>query len=83
MTIEARHPEVRKQLSNMLESSITALLLSLRTEVFTDPNCDANLEILTEATAAALATLAKDSQNKDAILRTFALNILDQTKIEG
>lgn len=83
MTIEARHPEVRKQLSSMLESSITALLLSLRTEVFTDPDTDANLEILTEATAAALATLAKDSQNKDAILRTFALNILDQTKIEG
>lgn len=82
MTIETRHPEVRKQLSSMLESSITALLLSLRSEVFTDPDSDTNLEILTEATAAALATLAKDSQNKDSLLRTFALNILDQTKIE-
>lgn len=82
MTTETRHPEVRKKLSSMMESSITALLQSLRAEVFTTPESDTNLEILTEATAAALATLAKDSQNKDAILRTFALNILDQTKIE-
>lgn len=71
-------PEARRGILEMMDLATAAWLESMLQESFTDPDDDENIEIMLEAVASAVAKMMEQSQHKDALLRTFALNILDQ-----
>ena len=74
------HPEVRKQLRNMMEKTFTAFFTSMQSESFSEPDSAETISILLEAIADASSIMVADHHDREALLNTFALDILDRTK---
>ena len=75
-------PDARKNIVEMLEAAMKAWLVEMQEQSFSDPYEDESLHMMLEATATAIGDLLEKNPNRDALLRTFALDILDNTKEE-
>lgn len=75
-------PEARKNIVAMLDNAMTAFLKSVQKESFSDPYATENLELTLEATASAVRKLINGNPERAALLKTFALELLDQSDKE-
>jgi hypothetical protein len=73
-------PEARKAITEMLEAAMTAWLIEMQAQSFDDPFEDESLQMMLAATAEAVSKLLMRSPNHDALLHTFALNLLDHVE---
>lgn len=73
-------PQARKNIVEMLDTAMTAWVIEMQEQSFSKPYDDESLDMMLEATATALGKLLEKSPNRDALLKTFALNIIDQVE---
>ena len=78
MTTPYFEPEARTAIVEMLTTGMHAWLVEMQEGSFSRPYEAESLEILLDATATATAKLLEGHADKDALLRTFALEVLDR-----
>lgn len=73
-------PEARRNILEMLESAMSAWIVTMQEESFSAPWHEESLNLMLEATAVSVGKLLAKNPNGDALMRVFALNLLDTTK---
>jgi len=72
------HPEVRKQVRHMMETGFTAFFTTMKAESFSEPDTAESISIMLEAIADSASNMVADHPDREALLKTFALDILDR-----
>jgi hypothetical protein len=73
-------PEARKNIVEMIEAAMLSTMTEVQEASFSEPYADENLNLMLEAVTASFERLMKRSPNRAALLRTFALTLLDNTE---
>lgn len=80
-TVTKFHPSVRQDLRHMMRTGFTAFFTSMQKESFSEPDTAETISILLEAVADSAADLVGDHPDRQALLKTFSIEVLDKVEV--